>query len=160
MCTSINGDNPECEDPFNNTGKYYESKCHAALKGRVGLFPATKCIKMTAHTSKNPHYAASSVYSYVMHTCCFVRRRLQCSGAHVFGGLWGDEFGDGTGSGESLLDGDSSGFGREDDGRMFGVVRYRRLQRRRAPVRQQSDRFTLTHSLPPLISQVTLCLLS
>ncbi|KAL5022878.1 hypothetical protein ScPMuIL_002033 [Solemya velum] len=48
VCTSINGDNNDCEDRFNNTDKYYEHDCWASRKGRIGKFPGTECIKMTA----------------------------------------------------------------------------------------------------------------
>ena len=46
-CTSMNGNNIDCEDTFNNTDKYYVSDCWASRKDRIGLFPATECIKMT-----------------------------------------------------------------------------------------------------------------
>ncbi|XP_066972052.1 uncharacterized protein [Macrobrachium rosenbergii] len=47
-CVSVNGDNPGCEDPFNNnyTVGMLESPCMAGRKGREGLFPATACIKL------------------------------------------------------------------------------------------------------------------
>ncbi|XP_041369958.1 uncharacterized protein LOC121383927 [Gigantopelta aegis] len=48
VCTSINHNNPECEDTFNNTGKFFETDCWGSRKGRVGLFPGTQCIKMVA----------------------------------------------------------------------------------------------------------------
>lgn len=47
-CTSMNGNNMDCEDTFNNTNnKYYKADCWASRKDRIGLFPATECIKMT-----------------------------------------------------------------------------------------------------------------
>ena len=46
-CTSMNGNNQDCEDTFNNTDKFYEADCWASRKDRIGLFPATECIKMT-----------------------------------------------------------------------------------------------------------------
>ncbi|XP_068233916.1 uncharacterized protein [Palaemon carinicauda] len=47
-CVSVNGDNPGCEDPFNNnyTVGMLESPCMAGRKGREGLFPASACIKL------------------------------------------------------------------------------------------------------------------
>ncbi|XP_064096676.1 uncharacterized protein LOC135208435 [Macrobrachium nipponense] len=47
-CVSVNGDNPSCEDPFNNnyTVGMLESPCMAGRKGREGLFPASACIKL------------------------------------------------------------------------------------------------------------------
>ncbi|VDI04697.1 uncharacterized protein LOC143071624 [Mytilus galloprovincialis] len=46
-CTSMNGNNKECEDTFNNTGGFYVTDCWASRKDRMGMFPATECIKMT-----------------------------------------------------------------------------------------------------------------
>ncbi|KAK3781966.1 hypothetical protein RRG08_051265 [Elysia crispata] len=48
VCTSINRRNPECEDTFNNTGKFYVEDCWASRRGRSGSFPGTQCIKMIA----------------------------------------------------------------------------------------------------------------
>ncbi|XP_062591407.1 uncharacterized protein LOC134252879 [Saccostrea cucullata] len=48
VCTSLNRGNSGCEDTFNNTGKYYRSDCKASRDGRMGMFPATQCIKMVA----------------------------------------------------------------------------------------------------------------
>lgn len=48
VCTSINNSEPDCEDTFNNTGKFYRPVCQAGRKDRAGLFPATDCIKMKA----------------------------------------------------------------------------------------------------------------
>ncbi|KAH9492443.1 hypothetical protein Btru_029115, partial [Bulinus truncatus] len=48
VCTSINHKNPDCEDTFNNTNKFYDGECWASRRGRVGLFPGTQCIKMIA----------------------------------------------------------------------------------------------------------------
>ena len=55
-CTSIGGDNPACEDPFNSTEAFqkglYKDNCLAGLKGRGGLYPATACIKFDGYYSK------------------------------------------------------------------------------------------------------------
>lgn len=48
VCTSLNRGNKGCEDAFNNTGEYYRSDCQASREGRIGMFPATQCIKMVA----------------------------------------------------------------------------------------------------------------
>merc|ERR1711953_1100409 len=47
-CTSINGSNPACEDPFHNnyTTDILERPCMGGRKGRNGLFPASSCIKV------------------------------------------------------------------------------------------------------------------
>ncbi|KAK7109064.1 uncharacterized protein [Littorina saxatilis] len=47
-CTSINHNNPECEDTFNSTMKFWEGDCWSSRKGRMGAFPGTQCIKMIA----------------------------------------------------------------------------------------------------------------
>lgn len=61
-CSSRNGSNPACEDPFHNLNTtkvtspfipdpaplvIYHSPCYAGKKGREGLFPASACIKLT-----------------------------------------------------------------------------------------------------------------
>merc|ERR1719220_2027950 len=48
-CTSENGSNPACEDPFHNnyTSNILERPCMGGRKGRNGLFPASSCIKLT-----------------------------------------------------------------------------------------------------------------
>lgn len=46
-CTSMNGNNQDCEDTFNNTDRFYVADCWASRKDRIGFFPATECIKMT-----------------------------------------------------------------------------------------------------------------
>ncbi|XP_022340092.2 uncharacterized protein LOC111134881 [Crassostrea virginica] len=48
VCTSLNRGNQGCEDTFNNTGGFYRSDCQASREGRIGMFPATQCIKMVA----------------------------------------------------------------------------------------------------------------
>lgn len=48
VCTSLNRGNQGCEDTFNNTGEFYRSDCQASRDGRIGMFPATQCIKMVA----------------------------------------------------------------------------------------------------------------
>ncbi|XP_014207481.1 uncharacterized protein LOC106638688 [Copidosoma floridanum] len=47
-CVSIGGSNEACDDPFQNNGSVHmlESPCLGGRKGRVGLFPATACIKL------------------------------------------------------------------------------------------------------------------
>lgn len=47
-CTSINHSNPECEDTFNNTERFWEPDCWGTRKNRMGIFPGTQCIKMIA----------------------------------------------------------------------------------------------------------------
>ena len=52
VCSSINHSNPDCEDVFNATGKYYKKDCMAGRKLRDGLFPGTNCIKLKAEIRK------------------------------------------------------------------------------------------------------------
>ena len=62
-CSSINGSDPDCEDEFVAKREYYTPNCMAAKKSygsynqrstklRVGLYPATWCIKFSATDSK------------------------------------------------------------------------------------------------------------
>jgi len=48
-CTSSNGSNPACEDPFNGYDVGYEKYCKAMKKHRTGVFPASFCIKLYGH---------------------------------------------------------------------------------------------------------------
>lgn len=50
-CVSMNGRNPECDDPFHNnfSSAIYESPCLGGRKNRDGLFPATSCIKIAGY---------------------------------------------------------------------------------------------------------------
>lgn len=60
-CSSHNGSNPACEDPFHNLNTtrvnspilpdpqpsvIYHTPCYSGKKGREGLFPASACIKL------------------------------------------------------------------------------------------------------------------
>ena len=67
-CTSIGGDNPACEDPFNSTEAFekglYKDNCLAGLKGRGGLYPATACIKFDGYYSK--YFSSMNVTSWIM----------------------------------------------------------------------------------------------
>lgn len=73
-CVSMNGQNPECDDPFHNnfSSAILESPCMGGSdyinleekiqeninqfilsgKGRDGLFPATSCIKIAGYFGK------------------------------------------------------------------------------------------------------------
>jgi hypothetical protein len=53
VCASFNGSQPDCEDSFNNTGKYYNPNCHAGRKRRYGLFPGTECVKLKGTIQSN-----------------------------------------------------------------------------------------------------------
>ncbi|CAG2178181.1 unnamed protein product, partial [Oppiella nova] len=48
-CTSSNGDNRRCEDPFHNnfSSAILHTPCWAGRKNRNGIFPATACIKLS-----------------------------------------------------------------------------------------------------------------
>ncbi|XP_039298404.1 uncharacterized protein LOC111061182 isoform X3 [Nilaparvata lugens] len=45
-CSSHNGSNPHCEDPFNPAMSTYKEKCMVPKAGHIGLFPANFCIKI------------------------------------------------------------------------------------------------------------------
>jgi len=49
VCASINGSEPECDDTFNNIGRFFETECKAGRKQRQGKFPGTSCIKLKAY---------------------------------------------------------------------------------------------------------------
>ncbi|CAD6191586.1 unnamed protein product [Caenorhabditis auriculariae] len=65
VCSSFDGDNKACEDPFNSTMDAsmreresssvpnYNHPCWAHKKGRNGLFPADHCIKIIGYRSDN-----------------------------------------------------------------------------------------------------------
>ncbi|CAB3374735.1 Hypothetical predicted protein [Cloeon dipterum] len=45
-CSSVNGSNVNCEDPFNPDPSEYKVKCMVPKQGHVGVFPANFCIKI------------------------------------------------------------------------------------------------------------------
>ncbi|EYB89871.1 hypothetical protein Y032_0227g2835 [Ancylostoma ceylanicum] len=65
VCSSFDGNNRACEDPFNSTLELatkqreaasianYHHPCWAFKKGRQGLFPADHCIKIIGHRAEN-----------------------------------------------------------------------------------------------------------
>ena len=53
VCSSINKNNPGCEDTFNNTYPgFYQSQCQTGRKDRTGLFPASACVKFKGTVGK------------------------------------------------------------------------------------------------------------
>ena len=54
-CVSVNGSNPDCEDPFHNnrTNSFLEKPCMGGRKNRDGLFPASACLKLHGRYSKS-----------------------------------------------------------------------------------------------------------
>ena len=54
-CVSVNGSNPDCEDPFHNNRSvsFLEKPCLGGRKNREGLFPASACIKLHGRFSKH-----------------------------------------------------------------------------------------------------------
>ncbi|XP_050438760.1 U-scoloptoxin(05)-Cw1a-like [Adelges cooleyi] len=45
-CSSLNGSNANCEDPFNPAMSSYIEKCMVPKRGHVGMFPANFCTKI------------------------------------------------------------------------------------------------------------------
>ncbi|XP_041347505.1 uncharacterized protein LOC121367416 [Gigantopelta aegis] len=45
-CTSLNGSNPSCEDPFSPAAGTYDPDCQQGVENRVGVFPAKYCTKI------------------------------------------------------------------------------------------------------------------
>jgi hypothetical protein len=75
-CSSRNGSNPDCEDPFHNVNTtrvvsavlpephpnvIYHTPCYAGKKGRKGVFPASACIKLTGVFGKYHNTRARAV---------------------------------------------------------------------------------------------------
>ncbi|KAI3413862.1 hypothetical protein GPALN_011337 [Globodera pallida] len=64
VCSSVNGSNPDCEDPFNSSiltsvrGSVglFQQPCWAFRKNRRGLFPADHCIKVSGHRYDHPNH--------------------------------------------------------------------------------------------------------
>lgn len=106
-CSSRNGSNPACEDPFHNINStrvitpilpevqpqvIYHSPCYAGKKGREGLFPASACIKLVG-TFGEYSFSGCSCCSFYCYLNSF-RRGKNSSGAKVllmapFDGLFG-----------------------------------------------------------------------
>ncbi|VVC45235.1 Hypothetical protein CINCED_3A010714 [Cinara cedri] len=51
-CSSLNGSNADCEDPFNPAMSTYIEKCMVPKKGHVGMFPANFCTKIIGKNVK------------------------------------------------------------------------------------------------------------
>ena len=60
VCTSINGSEPDCEDTFNNTNRFYQTICMGGKRGHAGLFPGTECIKIKATLGQYFRYVSTS----------------------------------------------------------------------------------------------------
>jgi len=52
VCSSKNGSDQRCEDEFNAYPEAYEESCQSARNDRMGVFPATWCIKFKAYTGE------------------------------------------------------------------------------------------------------------
>lgn len=55
VCSSRNGSNPNCEDPFHPgySNSSYKDKCKVPKRNHVGEFPAHFCIKVIGKSCKN-----------------------------------------------------------------------------------------------------------
>jgi len=51
-CSSLNGSNANCEDPFNPAMSSYIEKCMVPKRGHVGMFPANFCTKIIGKNGK------------------------------------------------------------------------------------------------------------
>ncbi|KAG8235596.1 hypothetical protein J437_LFUL014852 [Ladona fulva] len=45
-CSSLNGSDVNCEDPYNPAMSTYTEKCMVPKQGHIGMFPANFCIKI------------------------------------------------------------------------------------------------------------------
>lgn len=52
-CSSWNGTNINCHDPFNPAMSKYTEDCMVPKEGHVGQFPANFCIKIIGRTAKD-----------------------------------------------------------------------------------------------------------
>jgi hypothetical protein len=51
-CSSYNGSDVNCEDPYNPAMSTYTEKCMVPKQGHIGTFPANFCIKIVGKNSK------------------------------------------------------------------------------------------------------------
>lgn len=54
-CSSRNGSEAACEDPFHpglDENQYYEDKCKVGKEGHIGLFPGLFCVKVKGIVGK------------------------------------------------------------------------------------------------------------
>lgn len=52
LCSSKNGSNPNCEDPYHPGHSTYAENCMVGKKNHVGRFPASFCVKITGTSSE------------------------------------------------------------------------------------------------------------
>lgn len=52
-CSSRNGTNMSCEDPFHPATSVYETGCMVPKEGHVGKFPANFCVKVVGTVCKS-----------------------------------------------------------------------------------------------------------
>jgi hypothetical protein len=51
-CSSFNGSDQNCEDPYNPAMSTYKEKCMVPKQGHIGTFPANFCIKIVGKNGK------------------------------------------------------------------------------------------------------------
>jgi hypothetical protein len=51
-CSSFNGSDTNCEDPYNPAMSTYTEKCMVPKQGHIGTFPANFCIKIVGKNGK------------------------------------------------------------------------------------------------------------
>ena len=56
---SVNHDNPDCEDTFNNTSDFWVHDCWAHRSGRMGTFPSSQCIKMIVEDGRDSNISTN-----------------------------------------------------------------------------------------------------
>ncbi|XP_018009626.1 uncharacterized protein LOC108667146 isoform X2 [Hyalella azteca] len=52
ICSSKNGSDPYCEDPFHPGHSTYASSCQVGKKNHIGRFPANFCVKITGQSTR------------------------------------------------------------------------------------------------------------
>nr|CAD7450171.1 unnamed protein product [Timema bartmani] len=54
-CSSLNGSDVNCEDPYNPAMSTYTEKCMVPKQGHIGMFPANFCIKIVGRNVETSH---------------------------------------------------------------------------------------------------------
>ncbi|XP_076316625.1 uncharacterized protein LOC143228970 [Tachypleus tridentatus] len=70
-CSSRNGTDPDCHDPFNPANSTYTENCMVPKEGHVGWFPANFCLKVIGMTGiSNVELVIRACVLETMHNQC------------------------------------------------------------------------------------------
>jgi len=65
ICSSKNGSDPNCEDPFHPGFSTYSETCQVAKKNHIGKFPANFCVKIFGTSGKVRIYLSSGNWEVI-----------------------------------------------------------------------------------------------